>query len=154
MPAWYGIGTALERWRENDPSRLARLQRMYLEWPFFRALLSNTQMALFKAEMTIAEYYSTLAQKSDEAVKIFAMIREEYERTVQQVLNVSGSIMLLEDNLPLMLSLSRRNPYLDPLNHIQRAFLARIRQDNTDQEPPDTVLRTINAIAAGMRNTG
>ncbi|MFZ0791781.1 MAG: phosphoenolpyruvate carboxylase, partial [Chromatiaceae bacterium] len=51
LPAWFSVGQALERWRGNDLERLAKLQRMYQEWPYFRALLSNTQMSLFKAEM-------------------------------------------------------------------------------------------------------
>jgi len=60
LPAWYGIGSALEQWRQSDPTRLAKLQKMYLEWPFFRALLSNTQMALYKAEPNIAREYAAL----------------------------------------------------------------------------------------------
>jgi phosphoenolpyruvate carboxylase len=56
LPAWYGIGSAIERWRGSDLERLAKLQKMYEEWPFFRAILSNTQMSLFKAEMHIASF--------------------------------------------------------------------------------------------------
>jgi phosphoenolpyruvate carboxylase len=54
--------------------------------------------------------------------------------------------------------LARRNPYLDPLNHIQIALLKRYRQaPGSDTSPSawlDPLLRSINAIAAGMRNTG
>ncbi|TNG00020.1 MAG: phosphoenolpyruvate carboxylase, partial [Gammaproteobacteria bacterium] len=45
IPAWYGIGTALKKWCNNQQAQMALLQRMYIEWPFFRSLLSNTQMA-------------------------------------------------------------------------------------------------------------
>jgi phosphoenolpyruvate carboxylase len=58
----------------------------------------------------------------------------------------------------LALSLSRRNPYLDPLSHIQITLLQRYRDPELDDEQRtawlDPLLRTINAIAAGMRNTG
>ncbi|MDH3900963.1 MAG: phosphoenolpyruvate carboxylase, partial [Gammaproteobacteria bacterium] len=130
LPAWYGLGTALETWRNNDPSRLARLQTMYNEWPFFRSLLSNIQMALFKGEMNIAHEYTHLASDREMAETIYGKIRDEYQRTVKQVLHVSGVHQLLEENPSLGLSLYRRNPYLDPLNNIQITLLARYR--NTD----------------------
>ncbi|MEJ2508932.1 MAG: phosphoenolpyruvate carboxylase [Gammaproteobacteria bacterium] len=158
IPAWYGIGSALERWRDSDPGRLAKLQTMYHEWPFFRALLSNTQMSLFKADMKIAEEYTSLVADPDVATRIYGAIREEYERTVSQVLHVAGTMGLLEENPVLALSLSRRNPYLDPLNRIQLTLLQRYRDESLSEEDRnvwlDPLLRSINAIAAGMRNTG
>ena len=57
-----------------------------------------------------------------------------------------------------MRSLDRRNPYLDPLNHIQIMLLKRYRNQALDEEERnrwlEPLLRSINAIAAGMRNTG
>jgi phosphoenolpyruvate carboxylase len=158
LPAWYGIGAALERWRRGDPLRLGKLQLMYQEWPFFRALLSNTQMSLFKADMAIAEEYAALCQSSDLARQTYAMIRDEYRRTLHQVLNVVSASALLEENRPLALSLMRRNPYLEPLNHIQIALLKRYRDPRLNDAERDIwldpLLRSINAISAGMRNTG
>src|SRR3569833_212871 len=101
LPAWYGIGTALENWRAHEPDRLAKLQRMYQEWPFFRAMLSNTQMALFKANMGIARYYADLAGDQATAEQVFKAINDEYQRTVTQVLNVVGAQRLMEENPPL-----------------------------------------------------
>jgi phosphoenolpyruvate carboxylase len=158
LPAWYGLGTALETWRGNDPSRLARLQAMYEDWPFFRALLGNIQMALFKGEMNIAREYTRLARDPALAQRIYDKISDEYRRTVTQVLGISGVHQLLEDNPSLGLSLYRRNPYLDPLNNIQITLLARYRNtDLTDEQRErwlHPMLRSINAIASGMRNTG
>ncbi|MDP2963153.1 MAG: phosphoenolpyruvate carboxylase [Sulfurimicrobium sp.] len=158
MPAWFGIGTALENWRGNDPERLAKLQHMYQKWPFFRALLSNTQMALFKADMNIAARYAELAERRDEAFAIYQTIREEYYRTVTQVLNIADAKILIEENPTLALSLARRSPYLDPLNHIQVMLLKRTRDESLPQELREQwtnpLLRSINAIAGGMRNTG
>ena len=158
LPAWFGIGTALEQWRQNDPTRLAQLQKMYQQWPFFRALLSNTQMALFKAEPNIAKEYSELCVEKETGDRIYKMFREEYTRTVTQVLNITDSQQLLEENPVLEVSLTRRNPYLDPLNHIQLTLLKRYRDENLSEEERENwlnpLLRSINAIAAGMRNTG
>lgn len=158
LPAWYGIGTALENWRKYEPDRLAKLQRMYREWPFFRALLSNTQMALFKANMDIARQYAGLVGDRATAEQVFELIDDEYRRTVTQVLNVVGAQTLMEENPTLAFSLSRRNPYLDPLNHIQITLLRRYRDSELNEGERmlwlDPLLRSINAIAAGMRNTG
>lgn len=158
LPAWYGIGSALEQWRQKDPTRLAQLQKMYMEWPFFRALLSNTQMALFKADPNIAKEYAGLCVEKETGERIYKLFREEYVRTVTQVLNITGSQQLLEENPVLEISLTRRNPYLDPLNHIQLTLLKRYRDESLSDEERENwlnpLLRSINAIAAGMRNTG
>jgi phosphoenolpyruvate carboxylase len=158
LPAWYGIGSALEKWIDGDVSRREKLQSMYIQWPFFKALLSNTQMSLSKADMQIASEYSELA--SDPAVRqrIYPMVRNEYVRTVNTVLSVAQLTGLLEETPFLSLSLSRRNPYLDPLNHIQITLLKRYRNETLSNEERERwlepLLRTINAIATGMRNTG
>jgi phosphoenolpyruvate carboxylase len=158
LPAWYGLGTALETWRGTDPARLALLQNMYRDWPFFRSLLGNIQMALFKGDMNIAHEYTRLANNHKLAGDIYGKIRAEYLRTVTQVLNTCNTQQLLDDNPSLGLSLFRRNPYLDPLNNIQVTLLARYRNPDLSDEQRERwlkpLLRSINAIASGMRNTG
>lgn len=158
LPAWYGIGTALETWSRGDAARLKALRAMYHEWPFFRAFLSNTQMALFKADMGIAREYAALCQDPAVGERVYHMIRGEYERTVREVLKVVEADHLLKDNPTLALSLSRRNPYLDPLNAIQVTLLKRHRDFSAPEPVRQSwlapLLRSINAIAAGMRNTG
>ena len=160
LPAWYGIGTALEGWLKEAPGEheLAQLQAMYREWPFFRALLSNSQMALFKADMRIAESYMSLCHDQQTARQIFDTIKAEYERTVHEVLDVAQLDELMAETPQLALSLKRRNPYLDPLNQIQVTLLRRYRDESLDEETRNQwlnpLLRSINAIAAGMRNTG
>jgi phosphoenolpyruvate carboxylase len=158
LPAWYGIGYALETLRAENPECLNCLQNMYKEWPFFRTLMDNTQMSLAKADMRIAREYADLSRDAALADKIYGMIRAEYERTVVQVLEVTQAESLMQENTMLRLSLQRRSPYLDPLNHIQIMLLKRHRQLAPEQQTQDELLhpllRTINAIAAGMRNTG
>jgi len=158
IPAWYGIGSALSTWMDADSQRLAKLQQMYRDWPFFRALLSNTQMSLFKADMGIAREYSALAQDQEVAKRVYDMISGEYQATVKNVLAVAQLKQLLEEIPVLATSLTRRNPYLDPLNHIQITLLKRYRNGKLGEDERnqwlEPLLRSINAIAAGMRNTG
>ena len=158
LPAWYGIGSALETWRQRDISRLAKLQAMYQEWPFFNTLLSNVQMSLAKADIDTAQQYARLCKNSAQAQLIYQTIQREYHRTVTQVLHVTNNSHLLVDSPELERSLKRRKPYLDPLNHIQIILLQRYRNQSLPLEERqqwlEPLLRTINAIAAGMRNTG
>lgn len=163
LPAWYGLGQALATWVGQDRSRLAQLQALYQSWPYFRALLSNCQMSLAKAQMPIASDYAALCQDADTRERVFAAINAEYQRTCTQVLNVVKSKTLMPENTALALSLERRNPYIDPINHIQITLLQRLRAAQAESDARlDTsknpwltpLLRTINAIANGIRNTG
>ena len=158
LPGWYGIGAALDQWRRGEPDRLARLQRMYDEWPFFRSLLSNAQMALFKGDMEIGAGYATLCRDPGKRMRVFAAIDEEFRRTRRQIMEVAGVHALLDEDPLLKLSLSRRDPYLVPLNHIQLVLLRRYRDERLPPEKRQQwltpLLRSINAIAAGLRNTG
>jgi phosphoenolpyruvate carboxylase len=158
MPAWFGIGTALEKWLDSDENRLEILQKMYKDWPFFRALLSNSQMALYKGEMQIAKSYMSLCENQDTAKNVYQIISKEYARTTDNVLNIAKINELLEETPHLALSLTRRNPYLDPLNQIQLSLIKKYRDESLSDEVRTQwlhpLLRTISAIAAGMRNTG
>ncbi|MDH5426133.1 MAG: phosphoenolpyruvate carboxylase [Gammaproteobacteria bacterium] len=158
MPAWYGIGSALESYIQKDSGNFSKLQEMYDNWPYFRALLSNTQMALFKSDMIIAEQYAQLCVSPETSKTIYSLMKSEHDRTVDNILNVCRAEGLLEENPTLALSLSRRDPYLDPLNHIQVALIKRYRDESLPEEVREQwlspLLRSINAIAAGMRNTG
>jgi len=158
IPAWYGIGSALEQWIAGDKSRLKQLQRMYRLWPFFHSFLSNTQMSLFKAEMDIARAYSMLCENQTQANVIYEQIREEYERTKALVLKIANIDSLMAETPNIALSLTRRNPYLDPLNYIQIDLMEKFRDQSVSDEESERwlepLLRSINAIAAGMRNTG
>ncbi len=157
LPAWYGIGSALQAYLASDADGLAHLQAMYREWPFFRGLLSNMQMALTKADIEIAEEYARLCEHPN-AMAVYRAIADEFARTVAGVKHIAGIQSLLEDNPALSLSISRRRPYIDPINHIQVRMLKRYRSGSVWEHEQDTWLtplkRSINAIAAGMRNTG
>ncbi len=156
LPAWFGIGTALATFRKQHGDKL--LREMYQKWPFFKSLLSNVQMSLFKAQMDIAKEYSHLWKDKERSTFIYNKIAAEYHLTVKELLSVAQINRLMEETPLLQYSLERREPYLDPLNHIQITVLGRHREhiNQSEEESPwiDELLLTINAIAAGMRNTG
>ncbi|MGB0847591.1 MAG: phosphoenolpyruvate carboxylase [Thiolinea sp.] len=160
LPAWYGIGHALRQFQEQHADGEAQLQKMYAEWPAFRALISNTEMSLFKTAMDTAGEYAALAENQQSAQAIYSQIKAEYDTTRTEILRVSGQQNLLDETPLLHYSLARRDPYLDPLNNIQITLIKRhreyVQQHGADAQSPwlELLLRTINAIAAGLRNTG
>lgn len=158
LPAWYGIGSAIASWIEDNPEHRSLLQKMYVEWPFFRAIVSNTQMSLSKADMDIAAEYAELCLDKQQSAAVLSIIRTEYEQTISQLLQLTGAEKLMAENPQLALSLRRRQAYLDPLNHIQLLLLKRYRHGEYNEDDNgkwrDPLLRSISAISQGMRNTG
>ncbi len=158
MPAWYGVGYAVERWLDGDPERLEQLREMNRSWPFFAAMISNLQMSLFKSDMRIAREYSRLCRDEQLARKIYDMIEHENRRSIDAVLEVAAQKKLLASDPVLTLSLSRRDPYLDPLAYLQVDLLRKYRDESQPAENREqwlaALLSSINAIAAGLRNTG
>ena len=170
LPSWYGVGTALETYINEDNSHLAHLQEMYRAWPFLRAFLDNLQMTLSKADMHIAHHYALLVDDEQLRQQLSDTIEQEYERTRQMVVHIVGGHELLDHTPVLQQSIRRRNPYVDPLSYFQIALLRRLRsvggplmlsseQDASENEQERArltyaVLLTINGIAAGVRNTG
>ena len=158
FPAWYGIGSSLQNWCKGHPERIHLLKTMYEELPFFRNLLSNAQMALRKADMGIAKEYAGLCVDPKNGTRIWELIAEEHRRSVEWVLKVAQSDRLLADSPELSDSLARREEYLGTLNFLQVALIRKVRETSPDDPALSPwikpLLRTINAIAAGMRNTG
>lgn len=154
LPAWFGVGTALQDFIDAAPGNLALLQRMYGEWSFFANFLNNVQMAMAKADMDIASAYAQLADDQEAAQRIHGKLAAEFELGTLQVCRVTGQKQLLGDDENLARSLERRRPYMDPMNHIQTVLIQRCRENPDDKRWKDALLRSINGIAAGMRNTG
>ena len=158
IPSWFGVGTAFNTFCQTHPDGLSLLREMYRAWPFFNAVLENLQLDVAKADMGIAALYAALVGEATIRDTIFESIRAEHARTSQQLCAVLEQAALL-DNVPvLQRSITRRNPYVDPLNFMQVALLRELRQLAPDTPQYHAVLRTvlatINGIAAGMKTTG
>jgi phosphoenolpyruvate carboxylase len=156
IPAWYGLGYALQEFIDDHPSNgLHLLRRMYQGWPFFTILINNAEASLAKTDLYIASRYASLVRPRSLAESIFGRIQEEYERSVREVLAVSGSNHLLEHQPVLAESIRLRNPYVDPLNFLQTRFLEKWRRAPEQQPEILHLLQiTVGGIAFGMKSTG
>jgi phosphoenolpyruvate carboxylase len=160
LPGWYGLGRAVEQWQQAEPlNQPGLLQQLYQQWPLFTTLIDNAQLSLCRADMDIAQRYSTIQENSAES-SIFKCLIEEHQRTHKALLNIIQADELLP-NMPWFTdSVRLRNPYVDPMSFVQIALLKRLHNEGDDMseeergEVSEALLLTINGIAAGLQNTG
>ncbi|YCK42278.1 phosphoenolpyruvate carboxylase [Actinomadura sp. ATCC 39365] len=149
LPGWYGLGTGLAAVGSLDELRAA-----YAEWPLFNAMLDNAEMSLAKTDRSIAKRYLALGGRDDFARQVL----EEYDRTRELVLRVTGHTRLLENRKVLSRAVQLRDPYVDALSHLQlRALRAMRTEDLSEQERErlsTLLLLSVNGVAAGLQNTG
>ncbi|MFN3193982.1 MAG: phosphoenolpyruvate carboxylase [Aureliella sp.] len=154
LPAWLGLGTAVRTFVDSEKGDWSTLQDMYNQWPMFRALIDNAELALAKADLSIARSYASLVVEQP-SQEIWEIISEEFERSRGAILLIKQHAELLSDINWLRESVLKRNPYLDPLNLAQIDLLRRIRKaDQSDPQLTNLVRLSIQGIAAGLRTTG
>ncbi|WP_219210347.1 phosphoenolpyruvate carboxylase [Variovorax boronicumulans] len=160
LPGWYGFGSAIEQFVAGAPNaaakkeRQALLQRMYVQWPFFRTLLSNMDMVLAKSDLALASRYSELVADRKLRQKVFGMIEAEWHRTSDALTLITGAKQRLEGNAEMQRSVRHRFPYIDPLHHLQVELMRRYRAGEGGERLQRGIHISINGVAAGLRNTG
>ena len=163
LTGFHGLGTGLEAAGGDGSDRWATFGRMYGDWPMFRAIIDNAELALAKADPAIGHAYAELVE-AEGGLELWERFREEHERSRAAVLAITGRTELLEHVPWLQRSIRVRNPYVDPLNMIQvelmkrRASMAETLDADTstpESESLEELLRlSVQGVAAGMRTTG
>lgn len=161
LPGWLAVGTALENFVNADDSNINKLHEMYKDWEFFKSTISNIEMTLAKSDFDIALRYAEIMSDKETGMRIYNMLKDEYERTCNIILKITNKSELMEDNRVLLRSIEVRNPYVDPMSYLQAALLDRKRKNEAtgktsaqQDKLQHAILLTINGIASGMRNTG
>jgi phosphoenolpyruvate carboxylase len=159
VPAYFGVGYALNQFIQTAPDGLAQLQTMARDFPLFLDIIRNVEMALAKADFGIARLYASLVE--DEALRdrVFTTLEAEFNLTHRMLLEITKQKSLLQTNPVLERSIRLRNPYVDPMSLIQVELIRRKRTAAANGEPASLELdraisATINGISAGLRNTG
>ena len=159
LPGWYGFGSAIHALL-NTPGegtrsqRLALLQKMERQWPFFRALLSNMDMVMAKSDLALASRYAELVSDRRLRKRILGAITAEWQLTSTALAQITGDKHRLATNTALQRSIRHRFAYIDPLHHLQIELIRRHRAGQIDERERNAIHISINGIAAGLRNTG
>src|SRR5690606_7863814 len=150
LPGWFGFATGLEAAIRRHGETV--LCDMIAHWPFFAVLINDVEAVLAKADIEIAAHYSRLSPLHE---TFFPMIRDEYERSVRLVLELTGRPELLSENETLRRAIRLRNPYIDPMSFLQVDLLRRWRLDGRrDDAMLKALVVSVSGIAYGMQNTG
>ena len=159
LPGWYGFGSAVEAFlnaggSKEHKERLALLQKMARQWPFFKTLLSNMDMVIAKSDLALGSRYAELVSDGKLRRKVYTQIEAEWQRTVHALTLLTGEKQRLAGNAALQRSIRHRFPYIDPLHHLQVELMRRYRAGQADERVRRGIHISINGIAAGLRNTG
>jgi phosphoenolpyruvate carboxylase len=160
LPGWYGFGSAVEQYlaggatAKEQKERLALLQKMAKQWPFFKTLLSNMDMVLAKSDLALGTRYAELVTDARLRKKVFSQIEAEWHRTADALTKLTGEKQRLANNVALQRSIHHRFPYIDPLHHLQVELMRRYRTGTAEERVRRGIHISINGIAAGLRNTG
>ncbi len=167
LPAWYGVGTALKEFLDQEPEKNLNLLRyFYFKWPFFRMVISKVEMTLAKVDLQMAEHYVNELSPPEDRERfgqVFEQIAREYYLAKEIVLTINGQKKLLDGDPELQRSVQLRNGTIVPLGFLQVSLIKRLRQYEqsnvvhfrfSKEELLRGAMLTINGIAAGMRNTG
>jgi phosphoenolpyruvate carboxylase len=163
LPGWYGLGTGLQSVIDANPdTHLSLLQGMYREWPFFKSLLENSEIALRQVDLQIARDYVKHLAEEPTAQAVFADIEAEYHRTIAVLPRITGSALLdRPEDAALRHSIELKEPYLDPLSDIQVRLLASYRRLSVENVSSELIERyhraivsSIEGIATGLGTSG
>ena len=154
LTGWLGAGTALAHYVSTTEG-LDVLRRMAERWPFFDDLLGKIEMVCAKTDLEIARAY---VRNLGGDLTLLSRLERKFENTVDAVLRIRDSDVLLRENAVLQSAIALRNPYVDPLSLLQIVLLRRKRELGDDEKARtavDAVLATtLSGIAQGLRNTG
>lgn len=153
--AFYGLGSAWESLSRKQ--RLVALA-LYREWPFFRSMIDNAELAMTKCDEVIASEYAKLTP-DPELGKVFGTeVVTEMERTRKAILSMTERPSLMAASAWLRRSVEIRKPFIDVMNHIQIELIRRQRAaeaEGTEDPALQRSLRlSVQGIAAGLRTTG
>lgn len=151
LPGWYGAGTGLQFARTERG--LALLRTCYQGWPFFRTLIDDIEAMLARSDFAIVAYYERLV--TAELRSFSPLLREEFERSCHEVLQIKESAHLLDTDRTLQRGIALRNAYLDPLHFMQVDLLERWRAGGRQsRELLEALQASVSGIARGLQSTG
>jgi phosphoenolpyruvate carboxylase len=166
LPAWFGLGTALESYERAHPrDGAARIAELYTSWPFFRSLIDHARLGVRRADIVLARGYAGLATEFGDADR-WAAIEAEHGRTAAALDRLpapvtASSVPDRAEAEAIRRSIGLRAPYVDTLSVVQLELLRTLREREA-RDPADPTLQvirplialTISGLSAALQGTG
>ena len=158
VPGWFGFGSGVLTFLQVRGDRGAALiQRMFKDSRLFRLIVDELEKTLSYVDLELAREYADLVADSRVREEIFGLIEDEYRRSVEAILKISGGDTLNERFPRFRRRLARRLGTMNQISRQQIELLRRFREsggDRTQEEQLSALLLSINCIAAGFGATG
>jgi phosphoenolpyruvate carboxylase len=135
----------------------ALIHRMFGDSRLFRLIVDEVEKTLSYVDLEMARQYAELVPDERVRAAIFPLIEEEFHRTVEAVLRISGATELAERFPRFRRKLARRLPILNQISRQQIELLRRFRESGSDKSQEEllsALLLSINCIATGFGATG
>jgi len=152
LTGWYGVGFALENLKNNEPEMFRKFVELVQNDTFIRYLLTNVDTSLNATDEGIMEMYSSLVEDRGIRERMMKKISTELERT-RRLLNLILEKPISQRRTSHYYSTMLRANALDYLHRNQVNLLSHWRKQKKE-ETLYSLLRSINAIANAMGNTG
>jgi phosphoenolpyruvate carboxylase len=156
IPVWLGIDKAFEE--QFSKNRQALISEMISQWMFFDSMFSLVEMVLFKSDAKLSSYYERILLPADkpEYFQIGDALRQQLSQTVSFILSARNQTRLLESNRDAVINraIEHRLRFVNFLNILQPHLIRASREGTEDSTSRDTLTVVVQAIAAGMQNTG
>lgn len=156
LPGWYGVGSALEKLKTEDPAGFAKLRDELPKNAFLRYVLTNVESSIVSANKEWMKRYASLVAEETVRTQFLDLILGEFNRTESMVNELFQGTFA--DRRPrLAFTLNIREQPLTFLHEQQIQLLKTWRgksgNDSAEAMLPD-VLVSVNALASGLRTTG
>lgn len=152
LTGWYGVGYALENLKNEKPEMFRKFIELVENDAFIRYLLTNVDTSLNATDEEIMEMYSSLVEDNGIRERMMKKISAELERT-RRLLNLILEKPIMQRRTNHYYSTMLRANALDYLHRNQVRLLTLWRKQKKE-ETLYSLLRSINAIANAMGNTG
>lgn len=126
IPGFYGVGSALSTVSKNGKQQ--DLIDLYKNSLFFRTLLGNSMMSLTKSSFKPTAYLGD----DFEFGGIWNLMHDEYVKSNEMLLKISGLSQLMENNPMILKSVGLREQIVLPLVAIQQYALMNLRYNNDE----------------------
>jgi len=127
IPGFYGLGKALQE--ISEAGRLHEVQVLYRQSKFFRTLVENSMQSMCKTFSPLTAYMASDIKFG----KFWSSLNEEFDRTQQWVLKISGQAELLSNNPGIKASIALRENIVLPLLVIQQYALITLREESLSE---------------------